>query len=898
MDISLKPGHLTRAQLISAPPATQPAGPASAPAAPAEIARLIRQLGSENFAERQQAEQALVKIGSPAVKPLEAARSDDNPERALPAAAALRAIAATTATQSAAEHAAWGKSVEGFAIRLRPAEPLLRPDGWPGFLVDFRNAAKRKIDVVFAPESIRFEVDGVWYRPTAIPLGEMPAFSMGPGEDHLNEPFWPAVHRAWRSPGGEALPAIKPGRHTFRLAFWGPPRARGEKRPVEVFSQVLEALIPGPATQPAVGGGAKHVDIDRWDVDEQGDWPSGKVVKGAGKPFGIDGDVYVFDPGEPKLSKTMKMAWGYAGVAVGGLEFMNQDGHPRVDIAFQFLQDKTTGGALFEIALLDDKSRELGSARVLELRNRDLPKEFLGSLVLGGPDPPNRSGKAELRFLQIDLSKAAISSYRLRVADAAKPLLTRLLADTDSYVRQCAVRGLGQLGKEARDSLPAMKGLLLDQDEAVRTAAKEAVERVEKALAQPATQPATKPAQDAEANASDAEVNAQLARLAWGDCELVKTPATMTGLVSYGKMVPVLLGAGTGEEQGLIRLAFVVFHKAADAITAELYGQLVSWPKGKWRIAMELMPESGKAVHQQAVVENSGLVFGGMIFIHTGHLDSRFPVAKDFSARRFKVTLEPANPTDRVTGSFTPPDYEALERKWGWRMSPGAGTIAVELPAMPGKAFVVEIFWRQVSKEQDLDLGFLLARGQTLYWKSEDQNFCVAAGSGSHNADAREFTEPNLPKGIYRFSADTHPKSPGSVFLAGSTVPVDLTAKDDTAKAKLQWHDGASLTVRAVDPQTGKPSILVPMVVRLPNGLPIATELDATGQRRLDFLPEGKLTIELGVRDWWSVVHPEAIKTVTTDVHAGGNGTLTIQYAAERPIYKYAANAAPVKAGE
>ena len=416
------------------------------------------------------------------------------------AEAARSKVPAPSTTSGPNTQPAWGEPANGFSIRLRPAEPPMRPDGWPDFRVDFRNAAKRKLEVVFAPESIRFEADGVWYRSTVILLGEDPVFTIGPGEDHLGVPFWPATHWQWRSDTGAALPTIKPGKHTFRLAFRHHPEAGTGGKPVEVVSQMLEALIPGPATQPAVGGRGKHVDIDRWEVDEQGDWPSGKVVKGAGKPFGIEGDVYAFDPAEPKLRKTIKVAKGYAGVAVGGLEFMNQDGHPRVDIAFQFLQGKTMGGALFEIALLDDKSRELGIARVLELRNRDLPKYISGSAVVGGPDPPNRSGKAELRFLQIDLSKAAISSYRLRVADAAKPLLARLLADTDSYVRQCAVRGLGQLGKEASDSLPAMKGLLLDHDEAVRTAAQEAVERVEKALAQPATQPATKPAQDAEAN--------------------------------------------------------------------------------------------------------------------------------------------------------------------------------------------------------------------------------------------------------------------------------------------------------------------------------------------------------------------------------------------------------------
>jgi len=88
-------------------------------------------------------------------------------------------------------------------------------------------------------------------------LGRVPAFSMGPGEDHLNVPFWPAVHWAWRSLGGEALPAIKPGKHTFRLMFRHQPEAGTGGKPVEVVSQMLEALIPGPATQPASSMGSK-----------------------------------------------------------------------------------------------------------------------------------------------------------------------------------------------------------------------------------------------------------------------------------------------------------------------------------------------------------------------------------------------------------------------------------------------------------------------------------------------------------------------------------------------------------------------------------------------------------------------------------------------------------------
>lgn len=48
------------------------------------------------------------------------------------------------------------------------------------------------------------------------------------------------------------------------------------------------------------------------------------------------------------------------------------------------------------------------------------------------------------------------------------------------------------------------------------------------------------------------------------------------------------------------------------------------------------------------------------------------------------------------------------------------------------------------------------------------------------------------------------------------------------------------------------------------------------GPRPLDFLPEGRLTIGLGLRDWWSVVHPEVIKTVSVDVRGGTNDTLAI----------------------
>jgi hypothetical protein len=172
------------------------------------------------------------------------------PENLANAVAALETLCQKVRDRAVAQPA-WGKPIEGFAIRLRPAEPLIRPDGWPGFLVDFRNAAQRKLEVVFEPGLIRFEADGVRYRPTVITSGRVPVFTMGPGEDHLGVPFWPATHWQWRSDAGGELPAIKPGKHTFCLMFRHHPEAGTGGKPVEVVSQQLEVNVPQPAAATA-----------------------------------------------------------------------------------------------------------------------------------------------------------------------------------------------------------------------------------------------------------------------------------------------------------------------------------------------------------------------------------------------------------------------------------------------------------------------------------------------------------------------------------------------------------------------------------------------------------------------------------------------------------------------
>lgn len=69
-------------------------GAATKQSNPAEIARLIEQLGGKTAAEREAAQDALEKIGEPAVEALHVATADKNAERAARARATLHKIEA------------------------------------------------------------------------------------------------------------------------------------------------------------------------------------------------------------------------------------------------------------------------------------------------------------------------------------------------------------------------------------------------------------------------------------------------------------------------------------------------------------------------------------------------------------------------------------------------------------------------------------------------------------------------------------------------------------------------------------------------------------------------------------------------------------------------------------
>ncbi len=229
------------------------------------------------------------------------------------------------------------------------------------------------------------------------------------------------------------------------------------------------------------GGKCKGIQRMRKDpgfaqITLEGRWAKGRVIDGTSKKLGIEGSVYVFDPADPKLETSRPMSARSPMLDIREIEFMNRDNYPRVDVAFQFRDGQTAGGALFEMTLLDKNKEVLGTQRVLELRNREMPEEVFASAVLGGDDPPNRSGKAELYFR--DVSLADVDSYRLIVSEPGLAGLMRLLDEKDTYPRESAARALGQLGSAAKPAVPKLTPFLDDPNAIFRDTARKALQRI------------------------------------------------------------------------------------------------------------------------------------------------------------------------------------------------------------------------------------------------------------------------------------------------------------------------------------------------------------------------------------------------------------------------------------
>ncbi|NLF32710.1 MAG: hypothetical protein GX591_17695 [Planctomycetes bacterium] len=389
---------------------------------------------------------------------------------------------------------------------------------------------------------------------------------------------------------------------------------------------------------------------------------------------------------------------------------------------------------------------------------------------------------------------------------------------------------------------------------------------------------------------TDAQRQRQWRRMHLGDCRAVEGTVQAAGEVAPDRMIPVLLAGGAGDEPAVLRLAFVRFVRADDALVAEVWGQLISYPKGKWRVAMEIMPPNGQTRRGEVVVESSGIAVG-VPLVQTGYLAFRFDGAATVpDGTRFRVTVSVAAPDDPVSGSLTDAYSRAVaEQRDAW-MDPGDRTIAVEVPPKPAETPVETVVWRAVDAEPREHPALLLGpNGPPVYWRCDGQTFrkVVTVWGASDLADR------TLPDGTYRVSVTTPRQGPPGPFIVGVTPPMRLSPDSPRAEARLEWLTGAHVTINVLDGQTERPACGVPVLIRLPNGLPIEVLTDDQGLIRLDHVPPGRFTAEVGARDWWPVVRPEAIKTVTVTPSAASRAGVTIPYTVDRPTYRCAVPSRP-----
>jgi HEAT repeat protein len=227
---------------------------ASLAASPAEIERLIGQLSGEKFAQREAAQQALVKIGLPAVALLQKAAADENAERSGRAKAALKQI----------EDSAWGQPNQGLRVRLLPLRSTWRADQAPQLSLDIRNGGRRAVECSNAVMLYcQVQVDGLWHswaKPFALGL---PIGMLAPGKEYTLKL---RLTDDWGTPPGDAPGVaakdtkwlrLAPGSHLVRVSFTGYPELgrreggiRCESNPVQVEIEGRSAATK-PDTQPA-----------------------------------------------------------------------------------------------------------------------------------------------------------------------------------------------------------------------------------------------------------------------------------------------------------------------------------------------------------------------------------------------------------------------------------------------------------------------------------------------------------------------------------------------------------------------------------------------------------------------------------------------------------------------
>ena len=148
----------------------------------------------------------------------------------------------------AGEFIAWGEPVEGVQVRLRSEQKQWEAGQIPSFRVDIRNEGERHFELVLSPNHWEIELDGTWFRASAIRPYLPVRRALSPGVIQEGIPYAPEERAEWKSRPGNKPIEFTAGKHVIRVAFTAHPRAEDGGTPVRAISNPVEIEIQ-PAGQ-------------------------------------------------------------------------------------------------------------------------------------------------------------------------------------------------------------------------------------------------------------------------------------------------------------------------------------------------------------------------------------------------------------------------------------------------------------------------------------------------------------------------------------------------------------------------------------------------------------------------------------------------------------------------
>jgi hypothetical protein len=354
-----------------------------------------------------------------------------------------------------------------------------------------------------------------------------------------------------------------------------------------------------------------------------------------------------------------------------------------------------------------------------------------------------------------------------------------------------------------------------------------------------------------------------------------RTPLRMEGRMAYDKVIPVLLNAGAGDKSDIARLQWIVFRKEDRQVRADLRMVLLSWPKGKWQVSVDLLGKESKLLKSaRSVFENGGEIIT-VPFISEHDIRFGLGPSKDVeSARRFQVTIRPAADDAKVDAEIVePPSPHGYSTE-------GNRSIDLKVVNSDGSpASVNTTLWRKIGPDY-------VAQPLSAFHETEVLwEFAGAMWMPVHHYAGFAKME-ELGEGQYMVSAVAPGDDPTP---AGSSGIIDLTGANTEQQAVIRLGGNASLTVNIVDAKTRKLLPNEQILLRAPNGMPLAEgssgfhmTVNGEGVLHLRSLEPGVYRLEVGPRNWWYALHPESVKVISVQVRPGDN-TITVPYTHPEP---------------